>query len=172
MNSRLDSHIRRVLAQKYCLQYAHMHIKKLDGIILEMGLGNGRTYDHICELFPERQIYVFERKVRSHPASTPPKDQLVEGDVFDTLPKWSKNYFGKVALIHSDIGSGDTENNKKIMQFITPFYEKLLRPNGLLLCDQQPVLENEHCLHRMPPPSGVAEDRYYIFKRKNTSAKA
>ena len=60
--SRLDSFIRRLEAQRACLNRAAALISGIDGIVLELGLGNGRTYDHLRELFPDRDIYVCERQ--------------------------------------------------------------------------------------------------------------
>ena len=49
--SRLDSFIRRLEAQRACLNRAAELIGDLEGVVLELGLGNGRTYDHLRELF-------------------------------------------------------------------------------------------------------------------------
>ncbi len=65
--SRLDSFIRRLEAQRACLNWAAELIDGLDGFALELGLGNGRTYDHLRSLFPDRAIYVCERQVAAHP---------------------------------------------------------------------------------------------------------
>ena len=47
--SRLDSVIRRLTSQKLALEWAADIIRHLDGAVLELGLGNGRTYDHLRE---------------------------------------------------------------------------------------------------------------------------
>ena len=54
--SRLDSFIRRLEAQRACLNRAADTIRGIDGIVLELGLGNGRTYDHLRALFPDREF--------------------------------------------------------------------------------------------------------------------
>jgi hypothetical protein len=51
--SRLDSLIRRIRAQRACLNRAADLIKGVPGPVLELGLGNGRTYDHLRELMPD-----------------------------------------------------------------------------------------------------------------------
>ena len=51
--SRLDSFIRRLEAQRACLNATPAWIEGLAGPILELGLGNGRTYDHLRRLHPE-----------------------------------------------------------------------------------------------------------------------
>ena len=94
--SRLDSFIRRLEAQRACLDRAAELIARLDGAVLELGLGNGRTYDHLRELFPGRDIYVCERQVAAHPDCVPPADRLLLGDMRETLP---------VARVRSPAGS-------------------------------------------------------------------
>ena len=74
--SRLDSFIRRLEAQRACLDHAAELIGGLDGVVLELGLGNGRTYDHLRSLFPGREIYVCERAVAAHPDCVPPEERL------------------------------------------------------------------------------------------------
>ena len=78
--SRLDSFIARMQAQRDCLNFLKPAIDALPGPILEVGLGNGRTYDHLRDLFPGRDIYVFERKVAAHPDCIPPDDRLFLGE--------------------------------------------------------------------------------------------
>ena len=72
--SRLDSFIRRLKAQRACLTHAAQAIGNDEGTVLELGLGNGRTYDHLRECLPERDIFVFEREVRAHPDCIPDTD--------------------------------------------------------------------------------------------------
>ncbi len=84
--SRLDSFIRRLEAQRACLDRAAALISGLDGIVLELGLGNGRTYDHLRTLFPDREIHVCERQVAAHPDCVPPPEFLILGDMRETLP--------------------------------------------------------------------------------------
>ncbi|MHA1546704.1 MAG: class I SAM-dependent methyltransferase, partial [Alphaproteobacteria bacterium] len=64
--SRLDSVIRRLTAQRSCLDQAAKMIGTVPGIVVELGLGNGRTFDHVREILPEREIFVFERQVKAH----------------------------------------------------------------------------------------------------------
>ena len=54
--SRLDAFIRRLQAQRTCLGLAADLVAGVPGPVLELGLGNGRTYDHLRELMPDREI--------------------------------------------------------------------------------------------------------------------
>ena len=84
--SRLDSFIRRLEAQRACLDATPAWIEGLAGPILELGLGNGRTYDHLRGLHPDREIFVFERQPAAHPDCVPDAAHLILGDIRATLP--------------------------------------------------------------------------------------
>src|SRR5258708_9294631 len=85
--SRLDSFIRRLEAQRACLNLAATLINGVDGVVLELGLGNGRTYDHLRELFPRRDIYVCEWQGAAHPGCIPPAERPPLGGMRETLPQ-------------------------------------------------------------------------------------
>ena len=50
--TRLDTVIKRLMAQRSCLNAAAETLGNMAGPVLELGLGNGRTYDHLRFLFP------------------------------------------------------------------------------------------------------------------------
>ena len=81
----------------------------MPGVILELGLGNGRTYDHLRGLFPERDIYVFDRQIDAHPDCIPDDDHMFVGEVVERLPDAAARVGKSAALVHSDIGSGRPE---------------------------------------------------------------
>src|SRR5262249_3621730 len=109
--SRLDSFIRRMEAQRDCLNWAAAQVRDAPGPILEVGLGNGRTYDHLRLLLPGRDIYIFEREVRAHPDCIPPADRLFLGDVHESIPRAARALGRSAILIHSDLGTGDHAAN-------------------------------------------------------------
>lgn len=159
--SRLDSFIRRLIAQRDCLAWAAREIKEIPGPILEMGLGNGRTYDHLRELCPGREIYVFEREVRAHPDCIPEPERLFLGDIVKTLPVAIARLGRTAALIHSDIGTGDAARNAQLAAKIAPLYRRLARPGGIVLSDQALPLAGWEALDT---PVGVAASRYFIYR--------
>ncbi len=160
--SRLDSFIRRLEAQRACLDRAAELIAGLDGIVLELGLGNGRTYDHLRELFPGRDIYVCERQVAAHPDCIPPAERLLLGDLRETLPAGRARLGGKVVLAHLDAGTGDADGNKALAAELLPLVVPLLCAGGVLASD--PVMECPE-LEALPLPDGVAEGRYHLYRR-------
>ena len=160
--SRLDSFIRRLEAQRACLDRAAELIAGIDGIVLELGLGNGRTYDHLRELFPGRDIYVCERQVAAHPDCVPPADRLLLGDLRETLPAARGRFAGRVALAHLDVGTGDAAANKALAAELSPLVVPLLCAGGVMVSD--PAMDCPE-LGPLPLPDGVAPGRYHLYRR-------
>ena len=160
--SRLDSFIRRLEAQRACLNRAATLMSGIDGIVLELGLGNGRTYDHLRELFADRDIYVCERRVASHPACVPPAELLILGDMRETLPGLTVRFGGHVALAHCDAGSGDRAGNLALAAVLTPSIVPLLCHGGVLVSD--PPIEAAE-LEALPLPDGISAGRYHLYRR-------
>jgi len=160
--SRLDSFIRRLEAQRACLNRAAELIADIDGAVLELGLGNGRTYDHLRELFPKRDIYVCERQIAAHPDCIPPDDRLLLGDMFETLPAARSSLEGEIALAHFDAGTGDVAANLRLAAGLRPLILPLLCGGAVLVTQQE---MDGPGLVPMPLPEGVAEGRYHLYRR-------
>jgi hypothetical protein len=159
--TRLDKAIRRLEAQRACLDWAVQEIADIPGLVVELGLGNGRSFDHLRARLPDRDIYVFERNPAAHPASTPAADRLIIGNLEDTLPASRTRFAGKLAFLHSDIGTGDDDRNLRFADWLGPEILPLLAPGAVVASDQRlPALE----AFRIAPPEGVSEDRYYLYR--------
>ncbi|HEX3536095.1 MAG TPA: class I SAM-dependent methyltransferase [Stellaceae bacterium] len=159
--SRLDSAIRRLEAQRACLDAAARLIEATGGAVLELGLGNGRTYDHLRQLFPSRDIYVCERQVAAHPDCIPPADLLLLGDMRETLPRVRDRLGGRVALAHLDAGTGEAAANRGLADALLPLVLPLLRDGAVLVSDP-PFAAPE--LSVLPLPEGVAPGRYHLYR--------
>lgn len=159
--SRLDSVIRRLMAQRDCLNMSSDMVRDRPGCVLELGLGNGRTYDHLRKLFPDRDIYVFERKVAAHPDCIPPDNRLFLGDLTDTLPQALEKLGCSAALVHADIGSGRAEVDSKLAAILADLLPPLVLPEGLVISDQDIPFASAT---PQPLPEGVDEGRYH-FRR-------
>jgi S-adenosyl-L-methionine methyltransferase len=159
--SRLDINIRRLLAQRACLDAMAAHIRELPGPVFEMGLGNGRTYDHLREILPGREIFVFDREVAAHPECIPDPAHLFLGDFKETLPRATERFAGTVALIHADIGSADTERDARLARAVAEFLPKLLRPGGLVVSDRDVVFTGAR---PVPAPDDVAAGVYFLYR--------
>ena len=159
--SRLDSFIRRLEAQRRCLDLAAGLIRDVDGAVLELGLGNGRTYDHMRELMPRREIYVFEREVAAHSDCIPPSDYLILGDARETLPMMWDRLPHSAALAHIDMGTGDVGANHRLAGELAPLLAPLLRTGAVVA--SEPPIELPGWL-ALPLPIGVRDDRYHLYR--------
>ena len=134
-----------------------------NGPILELGLGNGRSYDHLRDRLPGREIYVFERAPAAHPDSIPPDGYLIVGDIFETLPEFRRRFgSGCAALVHADLGTGDEADNRRLAAQLGPVAAPLLCPGGLLLGDR--AFPMEGCAE-ISAAAGAAAGRYFVYRR-------
>jgi len=160
--SRLDSFIRRLEAQRACLEAAADLVAGLDGDVLELGLGNGRTYDHLRKLFPHRKIYVCERTVAAHPDCVPPSELLLLGDMRETLPAVRARLADRVVLAHLDPGNGEIAASKALADHLAPLIVPLLQLNGVLV--SEPAVTADE-LSALPLPDGIEAGRYNLYRR-------
>jgi S-adenosyl-L-methionine methyltransferase len=160
--SRLDSFIRRLEAQSACLNYAVRLVHDLEGEVIELGLGNGRTYDHLRELCPDRRIYVCERRVAAHPDCVPPAELLLLGDMRQTLRDARNWLSNRVALAHLDHATGDVAASKVLADELAPLIVPLLLLDGVLV--SEPTLAADGLIP-LSLPKGVEVGRYHLYRR-------
>jgi S-adenosyl-L-methionine methyltransferase len=160
--SRLDSFIRRLKAQRACLDQAAVLIRDVEGPVLEFGLGNGRTYDHLREIMPDRAIYAFDRRIAAHPACIPDKEHMILGDLHDTVPGALQRIGRQAALMHFDVGSGDEAANAKLARWLVTATADLLAPGGIAVGDQ-PMVGTSWTPIALP--DGVPVGRYFMYRR-------
>ena len=159
--SRLDSFIRRALAQRDCLGDAARQIADLPGPVIELGLGNGRTYDHLRTLLPAREIFVFDRQVMAHPDCVPDARHFFQGDFRATLPGAMTRLGAPVALLHGDIGSGNVAKTAVLATWLAPVIRRVLTPGAVVVCDQ-PLLDAG--LQALETPPSVEPERYFMYR--------
>ncbi len=133
--SRLDSMIRRLVAHRSVLDWAKQQLQATPGAVLECGLGNGRTYDHLRQNFPDREIFVLERDPSPHPDCWPAPEFLLQGEASDTFLALAESG-RKFALINYDLGTGDAEFTRAEAVRLAPSIARLLTPGGLLISVQ------------------------------------
>ena len=160
--SRLDSMIKRLVAQRLCLNMACEAIAPVGGVIFEVGLGNGRTYDHLREKLPNREIYIFDRAINSHPDCRPDADHALLGEVKETLPAAAARFAGAVALVHSDIGNGIPAYGREMAAAISRAIPQALAPGAVILSDEELDLPDCEVLQ---PPDLVDLRRYFLYRK-------
>jgi hypothetical protein len=159
--SRLDSFIRRLEAQRACLDAAAALIRDLPGPVLELGLGNGRTFDHLRDRLPDRALYAFDRQNNAHPDCQPAPGHLFLGEFSATIGEAVDRLGPTVALAHCDTGSGDVKATAAQAAWLGPALRPLLRPGAIVISDQPLSAEGFTAL---PLPEGVREGRYFFYR--------
>ena len=163
--SRLEKLYYRIEAQHACLAWAFERIGGQPGIIFELGLGLGRTFDHLRRYLPDREIYVFDRQIDSYPECTPDPRQMILGDLSETLPKAAVRFSGSVILANSDVGSFSREHNSAVSGIVSADLGPALADGALILSDLPLSVPDTI---RLPLPPGAREDCYYIYRFRRT----
>ena len=164
--SKLDSFIRRMQAQRDCLNYAAREIRDLPGNVFELGLGNGRTYDHLCELLPNRTVYAFDRRMKCYQTCTPPAECMFVGEITKTLPSAAARLGRSVALVHMDLGTTDRQANANLLQSVAPLLQPLLKPGAVVVSNQ--ALPEMGGWRKLAEPPGVKPGRYFLYRVDHT----
>ena len=150
-----------MLSQRACLNFAAAETATMSGPVFELGLGNGRTYHHMVEIMADRDIYVFERAVASHPDSTPPDDMLILGEVHETLPQALERFGPTASLIHADLGGHNLDKNDAFARAISPIVEPLLAEGGLIVTSDRMYFDK---LTELELPDGAVIGRCFIYR--------
>lgn len=160
--SRLDIFIDRMVSQRACLDFAVAETAGMAGPVFELGLGNGRTYHHLCQRVSNREIFVFERAVASNPASTPPEEMTILGDVMETLPQALERFGATISVAHADLGGHNLEKNDIFARKVSPLIEPLLAEGGLMVSSDRMYFET---LREIELPQGAVPGRCFIYQR-------
>ncbi|HEX6959066.1 MAG TPA: class I SAM-dependent methyltransferase [Ferrovibrio sp.] len=160
--SRLDSFIRRLEAQRALINWAVTAFGENSGLALEVGLGNGRTYDHLREKLPGWRIVAFDRANNANPRSVPPPGDLILGEFADNLPAFARSHPGAAKLIHADAGLGDPEANARQVANLSNWLPPLAASGAIILSDQK--LDHEALQPRVPPVE-IPANRYFVYVR-------
>ncbi len=160
--SRLDQFILRMQAQRACIDEAALRLHDRAGPVLEVGLGNGRTYDHLRSRFAQRPIFVFDREVAAHPDCIPQPGFLRLGDFRSSLPGFALEGQLPAVFIHADVGSANRAASALLAEDLAPTWLTILMPGGYLACDQLIDLDG---LVRLPLPGQLVADNYHFYQR-------
>lgn len=163
--SRLDSFLLRLEAQRACLGWAVEAVRDLPGVVLELGLGNGRTYDHLRELLAgRRELFAFDRQVGAHPDCIPDAAHMIVGDFRETLPRFSAPSGGRVVLAHADAGSANKAASEAQARALVPLLDPLLVPGAVVASDQD-MAPSAYGWTAQTLPGGLPAGRYFLYRK-------
>lgn len=163
--SRLDVFIARMSAQKAFLEDVATRIAGIEGPVLELGLGNGRTFDHLREILPEREIFVFDRSVTAHPASIPDGDHMIIGDIRDTLAFCGPRVKRPAALVHCDLGTGDPTADLAKAYWLAPLIAERTAAGGFVATGIE--LDFGDPFRLLPRTADAELGRYWLYQKSN-----
>ena len=158
--SQLDRMIARLTAQRDHLEAAAIAIHDVPGPVLEIGLGKGRTYDHLRLLFADREIFAFDGSVHAPPSRVPDADHLFVGDFRDTLPAATERLPAPAALAHADFGSEDRERDAQQAEWLGPLIDRLIAPGGVVISDRNLTVDGWTAIER---PQGAWA--YFMWRK-------
>ena len=154
--------IERLGAQRACLDHAVAEIADRPGVVLEVGLGKGRTYDRLRTLLPQREIFAFDRSVHCPRDVRPDAAHLFLGDFRETLGAACRRFEAGAALVHADVGSEDRSADAALAAAIAPLIDRLLCEGGLVLSDRTMRV----CAWEAQPlPAGAGRWPYFIYRK-------
>ena len=161
--SRLDAFLARLNAQKAILEHVAREIAAVPGPVLELGLGNGRTYDHLREILPGREIFVFDRAVSAHPASIPDGDHMIVGEIRETLAFCGPRIGKSAAFVHCDLGTGDPTADLAKAHWLAPLVTERTAPGGYV--GSGIVLDLPE-FDELPLPEAAKASRYRLYRKR------
>ncbi|WP_027235339.1 class I SAM-dependent methyltransferase [Leisingera caerulea] len=156
--SRLDSMLRRLTAQRDGLNWAAEQISAMEGDVLDMGLGNGRTYDHLRAILSTRRIWVIDRVLQCHPSCIPPEQDFLQGEAKPMLERLAGNG-RRIALAHYDFGFGIKEKDVAEATALSPAIARVMAPGGIIVSGQ-PLAGFEE----LDGPEGIPPGRYMFYR--------
>lgn len=159
--SRLDFMIGRLIAQRALLGEAARVIGDAAGCVFELGLGSGRTFDHLRSLFPGREIFAFDRSIAAHPKCIPDGDHMILGEIRETLQFCGPRIPERPIFINVDLGSGDPTQDLITRAWLSPLILEWSRPGTLILADRP--LDGGYEV--LPRPSGCPESGHALLRR-------
>jgi hypothetical protein len=167
--SHLDDLIRRFCAQRDMLNAALglLHTARFDPslIAVELGLGSGRSYDHLREALGGRTLYAFDFEVATHPGFEPPGACLVLGDILERFPDFARSRESTACLVHVDIGTRDRVTDEHRYAALIPSIARIAVPGAIVVSDR-PL--PSAALEPASPQAAPGEWPYFLYRRRTS----
>jgi hypothetical protein len=168
--NRLEDMIARLFTQRAYIGAAAGMIAHLEGPVLEVDLGKGRTYSHLKQIFPDREIFAFDNDLHALPDVIPSDGYLLLGDFRDTLLAMADRQDRPAVLAHADTGSEDHAADAALARDIAGPLVDLVAAQGLGLSDRE--LPHRQLETIDPPkadrPSGIDPWPYFMYRVAKT----
>jgi len=156
--SGLDELIRRLMAQRSCLDRAADGVSQMPGPVILIGFGDGSAYQHLGATMPRREIVIFDRSVDAEILLELPSERVVLGDPMTTLPlAWDRIQRSAVmALLNFPI-----TNAPRVAGEIAPLLAPLLMP-GAVVVSEKPLPVPDWT--ELPLPGSIGPGRFHMYR--------
>ncbi|NIR32318.1 MAG: hypothetical protein GWN84_24060 [Gammaproteobacteria bacterium] len=158
--SELERMIHRLATQRACLDYAVGLVADVPGPVLELGLGKGRTYDHLRHRLPGREIFAFDRHLHAALNCVPSAEHLVLGELFTTLQTAPDTVGAPAALVHADIGTVNPEADARAVAALAPLIDALVCTDAVIVSDREMTVRRWRAL----PLPDEATWPYFMYR--------
>ena len=156
--SALDDLIRRLIAQRSCLDRAAEWIGQMPGQVILVGFGDGAVYHHLCALMPRREIVIFDRSIDAEVLLQLPSERVVLGDPTMTLPfAWDR--IKRTAILA--VLNFPVTNPPRVAGEIAPLLAPMLAP-GAIVIGEKPVDVPDWS--GLPLPGNIATGRFHMYR--------
>ncbi len=159
--SRLDRAVERFTSQRAYLARAAELVAGRPGPVLEVGLGKGRTYDHLRRLMPEREIFAFDHHIHAPPDCVPDEDHVFLGDFRDGLAAAAGRLAGRAAMAHADIGSEKPGRDAELAAAVGPLIDRLMAAGAVVIADRAMTVAR---WTELEPPADAGAFPYFIYR--------
>jgi hypothetical protein len=156
--SALDMLIRRLMAQRACIERGAELVGALAGPAVQLGFGDGAAYDHLRETLRRRAIIVFDRHIAAVPGQAPGGEERVVGDPRETLPLAWDRWRRTAALAHFNTS---VTASPRLAAELAPLVAPLLRAGAVVVSEIPLELPGWVSL---PLPDGVREGRHHLYR--------
>ncbi len=156
--SALDELIRRLMAQRSCLDRAAEWIGKTPGPAILVGFGDGGAYHHLCAVLPRREIMIFDRSVDAEVMLELPSERVVLGDPVTTLPlAWDRlKRSAALAVLNFPV-----TNPARLAGEVAPLLAPLLAPGAVIVSEKAVGVPGWTDL---PLPSTIGPGRFHMYQ--------
>ena len=165
--SQLDLHIEQKIAQRDSIDLAARRLAGRPGWVIEFGLGRGRSYAHLVERFPDREIFSFDRHHAMDPRGPrPPTARLILGDLAAVLADASvqARFRAQVILAHLDLAWGEGDD-ATVHRLVLERTREWLLPGAWILSDRAVPLDPAWGLVPVPATADVGHaHRYHRYE--------
>jgi trans-aconitate methyltransferase len=165
--SQLDLHIEQKIAQRDSIDLAARRLAGRPGWVIEFGLGRGRSYAHLVERFPDREIYCFDRQHAMDPGGPrPPTARLILGDLAAVLADATvqARFRARVILAHLDLAWGEGDD-ATVHRLVLERTREWLLPGAWILSDRAVPLDPAWGLVPVPVTAEVGHaHRYHRYE--------